>query len=148
MKRLLYKRLIIISLITAVIASLLSLGISATTRIRPGVGRAAEPAAPAESIDDTSYEGNIDSGDDGHIGENSGTGEFGDDTSDTADSTSSKNPVESVIDDVSQGVNDAVDNVGDAMENASGGINVWGIVIAVVIVIAIAALIFALFSRK
>ncbi len=150
MKKSIYTRLILFVFITAILTSFLAVGAFATTRIRPGVGRAAEPSAPAESIGDTTFEGNIDTGNDGHIGENSGTGEFGDDTSAPASNsndTTQKNPVESVVDDVSQGVNDAAQNVTDAVTGDSG-MNIWGVVIAVVIVVAIAALIFALFSKK
>ena len=91
--------------------------------------------------------GNIDSGTDGFIDENSGTGEFADENTTNADasmengSNTSKNPAQSAVD-------NAVNGAQDAVEEVTGGMSVWGIVIAVIIIAAVAALLFALFSGK
>lgn len=84
--------------------------------------------------DTTMYGGNIDSGTDGHIDDNgSGTGEFADD--------SGSNPIGKAAGDMVRGAEDAVDTV-------TGGMGVWGVIIAVVIIAAILALVFAFFKRR
>lgn len=91
--------------------------------------------------------GNIDSGTDGYIDENSGTGEFADENTTNADTSrdtsrdTSKDPVGSAVDNVVTDAQNAVDEI-------TGGMSVWGVVIAVVIIGAIAALIFAFFTKK
>ncbi len=92
-------------------------------------------------------DGNIDSGTDGFIDENSGTGEFADENTTNGDNSrengknTSKSPVESAVDNV-------VTDGENAVEEVTGSMSVWGIVIAVVIIAAVAALLFALFSGK
>ena len=102
------------------------------------------------STNDSKYEGNIDSGTDGNIDENSDTGEFGDATSDndiTVNDDTTDNAVESIVDGAANGVSDAVDNATDAVDDATGG-NMWGIIIAIIVIGALAALLFAFFTRK
>ncbi len=99
--------------------------------------------------DTTMYEGNIDSGTDGMIDDNgnndSGMMDTGSGTGEFADDTTAKNPVSDAADDIINGTKDAVDNVADA---ATGGMGVWGVIIAVLIIVAIIVLLFAFFSKK
>ena len=110
----------------------------------------ADTTSDGGNMTDDTFEGNIDSGTDGHIDDNSGTGEFGDDTSNissTASDDTTAGPVESMIDGVMTDAADAIDDTANAVEDATDG-NMWGIIIAIIIIAAIAALLFAFFVRK
>lgn len=100
---------------------------SGTVRDRAGIDS-------GTGADTTMYDGNIDSGTDGHIDDNgSGTGEFADDYG--------SNPIGRAAGDMVRGAEDAVDTV-------TGGMGIWGVIIAVVIIAAILALVFAFFRRR
>ncbi|MBQ2765415.1 MAG: hypothetical protein IJF48_00325 [Clostridia bacterium] len=77
-----------------------------------------------------------------------GTGEFGDDTSNTlgaaTDDTSrdsGNGPVESVIDGIGS-------DAAGAADDATNGMSIWGIIIVIAIIAAIAVLVFAFFSKR
>ena len=168
MKKSIYKKFLLLTLTVAFAFSLFTLGVGAVTRARVGAREGDSVDSSAHDTTDENHGGmgtNVDTGNDGHIGENSGTGEFGDDTThndtthsgtDSAvgdhnketDHNTSEGPVESIVGGAANGAADIVDNAAGAVDNATGGMSVWGIVIAIIIIAAIAILVFALFSRR
>ena len=150
MKTRFFKKSLLVLFCITVLVAFMSASVSANmvkNRMTSRAGTADSDTNVRNS--DDSYEGNIDSGTDGHVGENSDTGEFGSatDNSPAGKDTTANSPVESVIDGVVTDAANAVDNVGNAVENATGG-NMWGIIIAIVVIGALAAILFALFTRK
>ena len=151
MKKKLFKKCALVFLCITMVFTFMSVLVSANmmkNRMTSRAGTADSDSNGSQNAD--SYEGNIDSGTDGHIDENSDTGEFGSATENndiTVNDTSSQGPVESVIDGVVTDATNAVDNVGNAVDNATGG-SMWGIIIAIVVIGALAAILFAFFTRK
>ena len=64
-----------------------------------------------------------------------------DTTRDTTGDTGSDGPMESAID-------SAADGAADMVDQATDGTNIWGIVIAIVVIVAVGVLIFAFMPRK
>ena len=156
MKMSLSRKLVIIFASFALIFSVLTMNVTAMGAMG-GISRGGNAVAGRSSdshvadsglngdasIDNGMGNGNIDSGTDGHIDENSGTGEFADEnTTDYMNGKDTgKHPVESAVDNV-------VTDAAGAVEDMTDGMSVWGIIIAIVVIVAAAALIFALFSRR
>lgn len=164
MKKTIYKKLISSVVACAFICALFCVS-TAAIGYREGVAREGNgPMDNAASdsvmndngtVPDSMPHGNVDTGNDGHIGTSSGTGEFADETTppaethknqtDTGKTGNKEGPVESVIDGAANGAANAVDNATDMVSGNSG---IWGIIVVVIIIAVIAILFFVFFSKK
>ncbi len=158
MSKIMFKRSIC-ALFAAVMAMIIfTLGASANTRMRPTQKREAQASDNMSGMT-TNTPSAADSGmpDDNTVGSAPGTGEFGDDTSDTsfdatdttADTTKDTDTtrhdetgnLESAIDGV-------MDDTGNTVDDMEDGMGIWGVVIVIAIIAAIAILVFAFFSKR
>lgn len=164
MKKTIYKKLISSVIAASFICALFCVG-AAAIGYRDGIAREGNGPmdnAASDSImngngttQDSMPHGNVDTGDDGHIGTSSGTGEFADETTppaethknqpDTGKNGNTEGPVESVIDGAANGAADIVDSATDTVTGNSG---IWGIIVVVIIIAVIAILFFVFFSKK
>ncbi len=149
MKTIIYRRSILALFAVCLVLSLFAVGASAASIMRPGYNRNADIA------EDTADEN-------GMVGDDNtsapGTGEFGDDTSNTMNDTSdtskdtSKNDTsdtrDSVGNRVENAVSDVVDGAEDAVDDMTGGMSVWSIVLIIAIIAAIVVLVLAFFTRR
>lgn len=137
-----------------------TLGASANTRMRPSYSREARASDDMSGIGSDTISGNSGMPDSGANGTAPGTGEFGDDTSDTASdatdttdtSASDSKNTDTTRHDETGSLESSLDGVVNDTENAvddmSNGIGIWGVVIVIAIIAAIAILVFALFSKR
>lgn len=152
MKPNIYRRSIFSFFAVCLVLSLLAVGASAASVMRPDYNRSADIA------DDTADENGM-VGDDNTSA--AGTGEFGDDTSNTMNDTSdmpdtsadtSKNDTSDTRDNVGNRVENAVSDVVDGAENAvedmTGGMSMWSIVLIIAIIAAIVVLVLVFFTRR
>lgn len=155
MKPILYKKSICALIAVCMTLALFALSASAAGVMRPGFSREAvnDSSEGAHSTDSTADEN-------GMVGENTsgaGTGEFGDDTSNTMNDTSdnasnndtSKNSADSnVIDRAENAVSDVVDGAENAVDDMTGGMSVWSIMLIIAIIVIIVVLVLVFFTRR
>ncbi len=117
---------------------LLTVALSANRlTVRSGETTANSMMSDTENGSET-YAGNIDSGSDGHI----------DGSADGKDAQSPiPNAVESVVDGAITDVSDAVNSAENAVNDATDG-NMWGILIAILIIGGLAAVLFVILKKK
>lgn len=170
MKHMIYKKSIGFVLLTAVLISVFTLGASAigfregmspSNENNPADAGAADSTAAAddnEPLSTETGENGIIGGADNDTAPGGTTGDFDstdsdtaardttndttrDTTRDTTDDSGSEGPMESAID-------SAADGAADMVDQATDGTNIWGIVIAIVVIVAVGVLIFAFMPRK
>lgn len=153
----------ICALFAAIMAMMIfTLTASANTRIRPTQKREAQASDNMSGMTANTPSA-ADSGmpDDNAADSAPGTGEFGNDTSDTSsDATDSTHDsmsdttkdTDTTRHDETGSLGSSIDGVIDDTENTvddmTNGIGVWGVVIVIAIIAAIAILVFAFFSKR
>ena len=161
MSKITFKRCVCAFFAAIMAMIIFTLSASANTRIRPSNKREAEASDNMSGMT-TNTPSAADSAmpDDNTVGTAPGTGEFGDDTSDTssdatdtsADSTSDTTDTDTTRHDETGNLESSLDGVINDTENTvddmTNGIGVWGVVIVIAIIAAIAILIFAFFSKR